>query len=139
MAQGETVTNTYPISELFGPTRQGEGPQAGLETYFCRFAGCDWDCSWCDTKYAVLPKYPGWHKTMLSVEQIATALHSKGIQRGDWITLSGGHPALFVDEEFTFHMTGKGYRLAMETQGSEKGKLTPAVNNAIDCLVVSPK
>jgi len=43
------------ISEIFGPTIQGEGPLIGTPTVFVRTAGCDYRCTWCDTLYAVLP------------------------------------------------------------------------------------
>ncbi len=125
----------YPISEIFGPTIQGEGPQIGTKTWFVRFAGCDWDCSWCDTKYAVNPKYPGWSKTMTTAIEISAALSSLGASRGDWVTFSGGNPALFVDliltsELYLFH-------LALETQGSTL--IDSDVLEGIHSLVISPK
>ena len=46
---------TFPVIEIFGPTIQGEGAEAGLPTHFVRFGGCDYRCSWCDTMYAVDP------------------------------------------------------------------------------------
>ena len=46
---------THPVIEVFGPTIQGEGAEAGLPTHFVRFGGCDYRCSWCDTMYAVDP------------------------------------------------------------------------------------
>ena len=45
------------ISEIFGPTVQGEGPLIGRPTVFVRTGGCDYRCTWCDTLYAVLPAY----------------------------------------------------------------------------------
>ena len=45
------------VSEIFGPTVQGEGPQIGCPTYFIRTGGCDYRCSWCDTPYAVFSDY----------------------------------------------------------------------------------
>jgi len=129
--------HTYPISEIFGPTIQGEGPMVGTRTFFVRFAGCDYDCSWCDTKYAVLPKYPGWHVDQMGRFAIANQLKTLGARGGDWITLSGGNPALFADGAFVVAMLQQGLRLAMETQGSRV--LTPQVSAGIECLVVSPK
>ena len=41
------------ISEIFGPTIQGEGALIGKPTVFVRAGGCDYRCSWCDTLYAV--------------------------------------------------------------------------------------
>lgn len=127
----------YPINEIYGPVIQGEGPQVGTRTFFVRFAGCDYDCSWCDTKYAVSPKYPGWSKTMMSAEEIIDKLTDIGADAGDWITLSGGNPALFVDRDLAISLTDADYMLAMETQGSVK--LKPWVPAYIASLVVSPK
>jgi 7-carboxy-7-deazaguanine synthase len=39
------------LSELFGPTFQGEGPSAGRRAAFLRLGLCNLDCSWCDTPY----------------------------------------------------------------------------------------
>lgn len=39
------------LSETFGPTIQGEGPNAGRLSSFVRLAGCNLTCSWCDSKY----------------------------------------------------------------------------------------
>ena len=49
--------STIRISEIFGPTVQGEGALIGRPTVFVRTGGCDYRCSWCDTLYAVLPEY----------------------------------------------------------------------------------
>ena len=46
---------TFPVIEIFGPTIQGEGAEAGVPTHFVRLGGCDYRCSWCDTMYAVDP------------------------------------------------------------------------------------
>lgn len=131
------MSKTYPINEVYGPVIQGEGPQIGTRTFFVRFAGCDYDCSWCDTKYAVSPKYEGWEKHMLPASEIVDRLISLGAKAHDWITLSGGNPALFVDCDFTGTLANAYFRMAMETQGSVI--LKPLVTNDIDSLVVSPK
>lgn len=42
---------TLVVSEVFGPTVQGEGPSAGRGCGFVRTAGCNLSCRWCDTAY----------------------------------------------------------------------------------------
>lgn len=39
------------VSEVFGPTIQGEGPALGQSCAFLRLAYCNLACSWCDTPY----------------------------------------------------------------------------------------
>jgi 7-carboxy-7-deazaguanine synthase len=39
------------VSEIFGPTFQGEGPSAGQQAIFVRLGLCTLDCSWCDTAW----------------------------------------------------------------------------------------
>lgn len=39
------------ISEVFGPTVQGEGPSLGRRAGFVRLARCNLSCRWCDTPF----------------------------------------------------------------------------------------
>lgn len=39
------------ISEMFGPTLQGEGRSQGKSVLFLRLGLCNLDCAWCDTPY----------------------------------------------------------------------------------------
>lgn len=41
------MTSKISISEIFGPTIQGEGSLVGRPTVFVRTGGCDYMCSWC--------------------------------------------------------------------------------------------
>jgi organic radical activating enzyme len=45
------MTTDLIISEVFGPTVQGEGSSIGKRCAFVRFGMCNLDCSWCDTPY----------------------------------------------------------------------------------------
>ena len=39
------------VSEIFGPTFQGEGPSTGRSAMFLRLGRCNLTCTWCDTAY----------------------------------------------------------------------------------------
>lgn len=43
--------NSLLVSEIFGPTIQGEGASCGMRASFLRLGGCNLSCSWCDTPY----------------------------------------------------------------------------------------
>lgn len=43
--------STLDVSEIFGPTVQGEGSAAGRHCVFLRLAHCNLECTWCDTPY----------------------------------------------------------------------------------------
>ena len=48
----DVIKKRYSVTELFGPTMQGEGIMVGRRTVFCRLHFCDGDglgnwCSWC--------------------------------------------------------------------------------------------
>lgn len=45
------ISRPVTISEVFGPTFQGEGPAMGRRAVFARLGRCDLNCSWCDTPY----------------------------------------------------------------------------------------
>jgi len=49
--QIENSRRMMKISEMFGPTLQGEGRFVGRPCGFVRLALCNLDCRWCDTPY----------------------------------------------------------------------------------------
>src|SRR5262245_63137641 len=87
------MTEDIRISEIFGPTIQGEGPLFGRPTVFVRTAGCDYRCRWCDTLYAVLPEFHREWLTMSPPDVMARVDELAGGQPV-LITISGGNPAL---------------------------------------------
>jgi 7-carboxy-7-deazaguanine synthase len=121
------------ISEIFGPTIQGEGALVGKPTVFVRTGGCDYRCSWCDTLYAVLPEYRGdWLKmTAEAILQRVLELSGGPIL----VTLSGGNPALQPLEPLLDLGQERGFTFALETQGS----VAKEWFTKLDHLVISPK
>lgn len=106
------------VSEIFGPTLQGEGQLIGAQTIFVRLGGCDYRCSWCDTLYAVLPENkPNWHT--MTARQIMTRVDALAPDGNPLlVTLSGGNPALYDLTGLLAIGRSMGYTFALETQGS---------------------
>lgn len=103
-----------PVSEVFGPTWQGEGPYAGRRTGFVRLGLCNLSCEWCDTPYT-------WDTTRYDVAkecpptevaEIHDRLRGLGV---DLAVLSGGEPlvhhknlAPLLTDEWTWHAETNG-------------------------------
>src|SRR4051812_43744232 len=107
----------HPVIEIFGPTIQGEGAEAGLSTHFVRFGGCDYRCSWCDTMYAVDPVVVRATAERLSDDAIVGRLEELG-GAPRWVTLSGGNPALHHLGTLVGTLHPPGFPVGAGTQGS---------------------
>lgn len=124
---------TIPVSEVYGPVIQGEGMVIGRPTIFLRLGGCDYECSWCDSLYAVLPKFKSeWQPMgpMKILQEIAKLAPSPML-----ITLSGGNPALHRLTSLIEAGHAVGYTFAIETQGSR----LPDWATMLDHVTLSPK
>lgn len=85
------------VSEVFGPTIQGEGPNTGRPAMFVRLGGCNLDCTWCDTPYT-------WDWTRFDRHQQVQAWsldRVRSIIERDWllpgdphVVITGGEPLL---------------------------------------------
>lgn len=125
---------TIRISEIFGPTIQGEGALIGQPTIFVRTGGCDYRCSWCDTMFAVDSKYRDeW--TPMSAEEIMNRVEELSGGKKLMISLSGGNPATQDCSELIRLGRSMGYRFALETQGS----IAQDWFADLDVLTLSPK
>ena len=126
---------TFPIIEIFGPTIQGEGAEAGLPTHFVRLGGCDYRCSWCDTMYAVDPVVVRRDSTLVEPPSqiIETLTRLPGSPR--WVSVSGGNPPLHRLATLGGRRHERAFLVSVETQGSVwRGWLSAA-----DRLTASPK
>ncbi len=122
------------VNEIFGPTIQGEGVLIGQPTIFVRTGGCDYRCDWCDTLHAVDPRFRAdWRP--LSVETILAEIERLSGAEPVLVTLSGGNPALQPLEPLIRAGQAKGYRFALETQGS----VAQDWFALLDHLTLSPK
>lgn len=134
-----SAQSKIPISEIFGPTIQGEGTFAGARTMFIRTAYCDgagdkgW-CHWCDSMYAVDPQNKSeWE--FLTTEEIMTRLRHKSLGNCHNVTISGGNPVLHDLTELMKALRDSGWHVNVETQGTIwRNWLTRA-----ETVTVSPK
>ena len=95
------------ISETFRSI-QGEGKRIGALTYFIREVGCNLDCSWCDTQYAM---HGGTEMSVDSVIKLA--------EGDDEICLTGGEPMIHEESsELIERLTAMGKTVVVETNGS---------------------
>ena len=91
----------------------GEGQRAGELAVFLRFAGCNLNCSYCDTKWANLPDTKSVYE---SPDELVQYVLRSGVRN---VTLTGGEPLLQKDiEELVKKLVSSGSRVEIETNGS---------------------
>ena len=83
----DIVDARFPVVERF-VSINGEGLSSGKLAAFVRFAGCNLDCSYCDTRWANAPDVA---VEMLSVEEVVEWVCSTSVSA---VTLTGGEPLL---------------------------------------------
>jgi 7-carboxy-7-deazaguanine synthase len=134
----------YSVKEIFY-TLQGEGANAGTPAVFCRFAGCNlWSgheadragavCNFCDTDF-VGTDGPGGGK-FADAQALARAVESSwpaGVASHRFVVCTGGEPLLQLDRDAIEAFHGRGFRVAIETNGT----LAPPAG--VDWICVSPK
>jgi 7-carboxy-7-deazaguanine synthase len=124
----------YRVNEIFYSI-QGEGRRAGEASVFVRFSGCNLKCSLkksdispgffnCDTEYTSGEEM-SYEQVMDAVDAIARDCR--------WIVLTGGEPALQVDKYLVAAAHDRGYKVAVETNGTRE------LPKHIDWVTVSPK
>jgi 7-carboxy-7-deazaguanine synthase len=125
----------YAIREVFG-TLQGEGGQSGSPAVFLRFAGCNLGyavCPWCDTDWVKAKYTLDLDPTLALVREEAE--RAFGEERpGLLLVATGGEPSLQFDRPLAEALRARGYRIAMESNGSR-----PVDRSLVDWLTVSPK
>ena len=134
---------TYSVKEIFY-TLQGEGGQTGRPSVFCRFSGCNlWSgresdrasavCNFCDTDF-VGTDGEGGGKFATAADLVAAVAERWPIGAGDRLVVcTGGEPLLQLDEALIAALHGRGFSLALETNG------TLPVPEGVDWICVSPK
>ena len=125
---------TYKITELFYSI-QGEGLRTGTANIFIRFAGCNLKCSAddeyakfsCDTEFT-----SGVSMTAQNIAEVCSEF-SRKVNRNLPIILTGGEPALQIDDALIQTLKGVSGYLAIETNGTKE------LPDGIDWICVSPK
>ena len=97
------------ISEIFYSI-SGEGVHAGIPTVFVRLAGCNLDCSYCDTRYA----RDGEELTPMQIVGRVRSFSS----RCGWVMITGGEPLTQDIFELVRQLKGSRYSIEIETNGS---------------------
>ena len=133
----------YAVKEIFY-TLQGEGANAGTPAVFCRFAGCNlWSgreadrataaCDFCDTDFVGVDGTGGGRFADASALAGAIERAWPGCASHRFVVCTGGEPLLQLDEPAIEALHARGFRIAIETNGSL------AAPHGIDWTCVSPK
>ncbi|MFZ0766730.1 7-carboxy-7-deazaguanine synthase [Bradyrhizobium sp.] len=135
--------SSFTVKEIF-LTLQGEGLQAGRPAVFCRFSGCNlWSgreadrstavCTFCDTDFVGTDGTKGGRYR--DADALADAIEQEwtGGETNRLCVLTGGEPLLQVDDDLVRALHGRGFRVAIETNG------TLTAPEGIDWICVSPK
>jgi 7-carboxy-7-deazaguanine synthase len=115
------------IAEIF-PSIQGEGLRQGEPTLFVRLAGCNLECSFCDTKYAW--KEGRKYSTAQVLEKVNKLRHDFPAR---WVCLTGGEPLLQDLAGLARGLKKEGFKIQVETNGTLYHPLP------VDWYSVSPK
>jgi 7-carboxy-7-deazaguanine synthase len=131
------VSDHLVVSEVFGPTFQGEGPSAGRRAGFVRLGGCNLTCGWCDTRYTW--DWESYDRAVeLSSETAASVLLRLDRMAVDLVVITGGEP-LLQQRRLGVLLEGcreRGWRVEVETNGT----IAPAVaDGLVGQWNVSPK
>lgn len=109
------------INEIFY-SLQGEGFYTGTAAVFIRFSGCNLKCSFCDTEHE--------EGTLMSDEDILKVISN---YPANMVILTGGEPAMWIDQVFIDLLHQAGKYICIETNG------TYPLPKGIDWISCSPK
>lgn len=109
------------VNEIFY-SLQGEGFNAGTPAVFVRFAGCNLQCPFCDTDFAV------------GIEMTEEDIAAQVVRYpASLVVITGGEPSLQLTESLVDALHRQGRRVAVETNGTR-----PLPSN-VDWITLSPK
>jgi organic radical activating enzyme len=115
----------YNVVEIFYSI-QGEGCNTGMPAIFIRLAGCNQQCSFCDTNHKV--------QMELTEEEIVKECHMAGSQR---VIITGGEPFIQNLDPLITLLKAEKYQVFIETNGTVAVKTN--MLDKIDWIAMSPK
>jgi organic radical activating enzyme len=131
--------NMLPVSEVYGPVWQGEGPDTGRRCSFLRLGHCNLACDWCDTPYT-------WDDDRYDVDaecpptsndKIMAELERHGT---DTVVLTGGEPLLHARRpamlDLLDRLSLRAWSIHVETNGTIP---PPDWIDRCETVAVSPK
>lgn len=125
------------VSEIFGPTFQGEGPSCGRATAFVRLGRCNLACSFCDSRHTW-----DWDRYDPSLElhttTVADVLARLDAMAVSMVVVTGGEPLLQQRRlpPLLEQVKARGWRVEVETAGTVAPTLAEGL---VDQWNVSPK
>jgi 7-cyano-7-deazaguanosine (preQ0) biosynthesis protein QueE len=125
------------VSEIFGPTFQGEGPSLGTLCAFLRLANCNLACTWCDTPYT-------WDWTAydrqaeVTIRTIEEVVRSVVEIAAPMLVITGGEPLLQQRQLVRLaHSLPASLLIDIETNGTVAPR--PELMDRANRVSVSPK
>ncbi|MFF4777458.1 7-carboxy-7-deazaguanine synthase QueE [Microtetraspora fusca] len=139
-ADTHATDTTLVVSEVFGPTVQGEGPSLGVVASFVRLSGCNLACAWCDAAYT-------WDADRFDLRQelqrvpVAEILTTVESHRAGMVVITGGEPLLHQKQHgwdlLLDGLAAMGRRIEVETNGTVRPTRRSVL--MVDAFNVSPK
>lgn len=125
------------VSEIFGPTFQGEGPSVGQRAGFVRLGRCNLTCQWCDSRHTWdwAQHDPRRELSPWTVGHVLRQLEGMGVEL---VVVTGGEPLLQQPSLVPFleECRARHWRVEVETNGT----LTPTLpEGLVGQWNVSPK
>lgn len=132
------MADTLVVSEVFGPTWQGEGPSLGRRAGFVRLGRCGLACTFCDTPYT-------WRwedhdpAVELTTRDVAGILEELAAMDVGLVVVTGGEPLLQQSHlpPLLRPLLARGVEVEIETAGVIAP--TPEVVDLVTRFNVSPK
>lgn len=118
-------SDSFPVMETFSSI-QGEGFHTGAPAFFIRLGGCNVGCHWCDVKES-------WDKAAHSTRSITELAEEARKFGSSLIIITGGEPLEYDLSKLTAELKQRGFKLHLETSGSE------VLSGTLDWICLSPK